>query len=82
MEVILFFLSAAGICVTVGGLGLHFENKKRLDELERSIGYLNSDKKDIAKRVTDLEEKKRHTADRIEIVHTYDDSGAPQFGGF
>lgn len=85
MDVILFFLSAAGICVTVGGLGLHFENKKRIQSLENLLGYMKTDAGEIKRRVGVIEARDRQAAEKIEIVHKYDDSGAPSFpskGGF
>ena len=82
MKIILVMITVAGICVTVGGLGLHFQNKKRLDELERLIGYLNTDNGSIKKRVGVIEERDRQAANKVEIVHKYDDSEAPEYGGF
>ena len=85
MDVILFLLAGAGICVTVGGLGLHFENKKRIKSLENLLGYMKTDAGEIKRRVGVIEARDRQAAEKIEIVHKYDDSGAPSFpskGGF
>ena len=85
MDVILFLLAGAGICVTVGGLGLHFENKKRIKSLENLLGYMKTDAGETKRRVGVIEARDRQAAEKIEIVHKYDDSGAPSFpskGGF
>ena len=85
MDVILFLLAGAGICVTVGGLGLHFENKKRIESLENLLGYMKTDTGEIERRVGVIKARDRQAAEKIEIVHKYDDSGAPSFpskGGF
>ena len=85
MDVILFLLAGAGICVTVGGLGLHFENKKKIESLENLLGYMKTDTGEIERRVGVIEARDRQAAEKIEIVHKYDDSGAPSFpskGGF
>lgn len=85
MDVILFLLAGAGICVTVGGLGLHFENKKKIKSLENLLGYMKTDAGEIKRRVGVIEARDRQAAEKIEIVHKYDDSGAPSFpskGGF
>lgn len=85
MDVIMFLLAGAGICVTVGGLGLHFQNKKRIESLENLLGYMKTDAGEIERRVGVIEARNRQAAEKIEIVHKYDDSGAPSFpskGGF
>ena len=82
MNTLLLIMAAAGICVTVGGLGLHFENKHRIEDLESSIALMDKEAHRTQRRVHVIEERDRAAADKIEIVHKYDDSGAPQFGGF
>ena len=85
MDVILFLLAGAGICVTVGGLGLHFQNKKRIESLENLLGYMKTDAGEIERRVGVIEARDRQAAEKIEILHKYDDSGAPSVpskGGF
>lgn len=84
MDVILFFLSAAGICVTVGGLGLYFNTKKRIDDLDQALlmydRELTKNKKDI--RV--LKERAAQNSDRAYLIHIPDGEDCDQikYGGF
>ena len=81
MDMILFFMAAAAICVTVGGLGLHFMNKKRLDELEQAmIAYdreIAQNKRDIKV----LKERAAQNSDRAYIVHIPSEDDV-KYGGF
>lgn len=82
MDIILFFVIAAAICVTIGGLGLYFNTKKRLEDIEFAIARMDKEAHRTQRRVHVIEERDRTAADKIEIVHKYDDSKGPQFGGF
>lgn len=68
-DVVLLFVLAGVICVTVGGLGLYFTTKQRLDELEEAlIAYdrdITSNKRDIWK----LDRKLGQQCDRVIIYH-------------
>lgn len=81
MDMILFFMAAGAICVTVGGLGLHFTNKKRLDELEQAmIAYdreIAQNKRDIKV----LKERAAQNSDRAYIVHIPSEDDV-KYGGF
>lgn len=81
MDMILFFMAAGVICVTVGGLGLRFTNKKRLDELEQAmIAYdreIAQNKRDIKV----LKERAAQNSDRAYIVHIPSEDDV-KYGGF
>lgn len=71
-DVVLLFVLAGVICVTVGGLGLYFTTKQRLDELEEAlIAYdrdITNNKRDIRK----LDRKLDQQCDRVIIYHEND----------
>lgn len=71
-DVVLLFVLAGVICVTVGGLGLYFTTKQRLDELEEAlIAYdrdITNNKRDIRK----LDRKLNQQCDRVIIYHKND----------
>lgn len=68
MDLYLLFASAGAICITLGGIALHLETKKRIEELESdSIKYraiITQQQKDI--RV--LKEREAQKSDKIYIV--------------
>lgn len=69
MDIILFFALAAAICVTVGGLGLYFNTKKRLEDIEEALllydKEITNNKRDIRK----LDRKLDQQCDRVIIYH-------------
>ena len=84
MYVILLFLSAAGICVTIGGLGIHFENQKRIDDLEQAILMYDKDLTKNKKDIRVLKERAAQNSDRAYLIHISDREDCDQlkFGGF
>ena len=72
MEVILFFLSAAGICVTVGGLGLYFNTKKRLEDIEEALLLYDREITDNKREIRKLDRKLDQQCDRVIIYHKND----------
>lgn len=80
-DVVLLFVLASVICVTVGGLGLYFTTKQRLDELEQAmIAY----DREIAKNKRDikvLKERAAQNSDRAYIVHIPSEDDV-KYGGF
>lgn len=81
MDVILLFMSAAVICVTLGGLGLHFTNKKRIEELEEAILAYDKELIRYKKDIRVLKERAAQNSDRAYIVHIPSDDDV-KYGGF
>lgn len=69
MDNISFFALVAAICVIVGGLGLYFNTKKRLEDIEEALlAYdrdITNNKRDIRK----LDRKLDQQCDRVIIYH-------------
>lgn len=84
MDVILFFLSAAGICVTIGGLGLHFQNKKRIDDLEQALLMYDKELTKNKKDIRDLKKRAAQNSDRAYLIYIPDGEDCDQikYGGF
>ena len=72
MSTILLIMAAAGICVTVGGLGLHFENKKRIEELEEALLLYDRDITNNKRYIRKLYRKLDQQCDRVIIYHKND----------
>lgn len=68
MDMILFFMAAGAICVTVGGLGLYFATKKRLDELEEALIAYDRDITNNKREIRKLDQQ----CDRVIIYHKND----------
>ena len=82
MKVILMMTVIGTIMIALGLLGLYINVSMRLQDIEDSVKEVKKNHSRTRQRVKDLEDQAKKEADQIEIVHKYDDSGAPQFGGF
>ena len=60
------------ICVTIGGLGLHFTNKKRIDELEEALIAYDRDITNNKREIRKLDRKLDQQCDRVIIYHKND----------
>lgn len=72
MDMILLFMAAAAICVTVGDLGLHFTTKKRIDELEEALIAYDRDITNNKREIMKLDRKLDQQCDRVIIYHKND----------
>lgn len=72
MDIILLFALAAAICVTIGGLGLHFITKKRIDELEEALLAYDKDITNNKREIRKLDRKLDQQCDRVIIYHKND----------
>lgn len=80
-DIIVLMVTAAAICVTIGGLGLHYETKKRLDEIEGALDFLDKDIRRNSRDIKVLKERAAQNSDRAYIVHIPSDDEI-RFGGF
>ena len=78
-------IAIAGIVLTTSVFGLFLLVKSEAadirDELEKAraeIDYLKRKNKIVERRFQKMSEP----SDKIEIIHRYDDSDAPRYGGF
>ena len=81
IDIIVLMVTAAAICVTIGGLGLHYETKKRLDEIEGALDFLDKDIRHNNHDIKVLKERAAQNSDRAYIVHIPTDDEIT-FGGF
>lgn len=81
IDIIALMVTAAAICVTIGGLGLHYETKKRLDELEGALDFLEKDSRRNSRDIKVIKERVAQNSDRAYIVHIPSDDEIT-FGGF
>lgn len=81
MDLILFFALAAVICLTIGGLGLYFTTKKRIEELEQAILVYDKELTHNKKDIRVLKERAAQNSDRAYIVHIPSDDDV-KYGGF
>lgn len=81
IDIIVLMVTAAAICVTIGGLGLHYETKKRLDELEGALDFLEKDNRRNSRDIKVLKERAAQNSDHAYIVHIPSDDEIT-FGGF
>lgn len=72
MDVILFFALAVMICVTVGGLGLHFTNKKRIEDIEEALLLYDKEITNNKREIRKLEHRLDQQCDRVIIYHKND----------
>lgn len=73
MDVYLLFASAGAICITLGGLGLYFTTKQRLDELEEALLTYDRDITNNKREIRKLNRKLDQRCDRV-IIYQMDDS--------
>lgn len=72
MDVILFFALAAVICVTVGGLGLYFNTKKRIEDIEEALLLYDKELTNNKREIRKLDRKLDQQCDRVIIYHKND----------
>lgn len=72
MDVILFFASAAVICVTVGGLGLYFTTKKRIEDIEEALLLYDKEITNNKREIRKLDHRLDQQCDRVIIYHKND----------
>lgn len=68
MDVYLLFASAGAICITLGGIGLHLETKKRIEELEADSVRYNAIITEQQRQIRILNERAAQKSDRIYIL--------------
>lgn len=69
MDIILFFAIAAAICVTVGGFGLYFNTKKRIEDIEEALLAYDRDITSNKREIRKLDRKLDQQCDRVIIYH-------------
>lgn len=69
MDIILFFAVAAAICVIVGGLGLYFNTKKRIEDIEEALLTYDRDITNNKREIRKLDRKLDQQCDRVIIYH-------------
>lgn len=72
-DVVLLFVLAGVICVTVGGLGLYFTTKQRLDELEEALIAYDRDITNNKREIRKLDRKLDQQCDHV-IIYQKNDS--------
>lgn len=82
MYVYLFALSLAGICVTLGGLGLYFEIKKRIEELEASLKTFDTELTEHKRDIGSIKKDNTKKPEFIYIVTDENPSDDIKYGGF
>jgi 3-keto-L-gulonate-6-phosphate decarboxylase len=73
-DVVLLFVLAGLICVTVGGLGLYFTTKKRIEDIEEALIAYDRDITNNKREIRKLDRKLDQQCDRVIIYHKNDDS--------
>lgn len=71
-DVVLLFVLAGVICVTVGGIGLYITTKQRLDELEEALIAYDRDITNNKREIRKLDRKLDQQCDRVIIYHKND----------
>lgn len=69
MDIILLFVLAGVICVTAGGLGLYFNTKKRLEDIEEALLLYDRDITNNKREIRKLDRKLDQQCDRVIIYH-------------
>lgn len=72
----------ASILITIGFGGLHFETRKRLEELEGAIKRCDSELTNHKREIRTLKNNADQQVDKIVIVHEPDNTTAPDYGHF
>ena len=70
--IIALMILAGLICVTIGGLGLHFTTKKRIDEIEEALIAYDRDITNNKREIRKLDRKLDQQCDRVIIYHKND----------
>lgn len=63
-------------------MALYWQHDKEIEDLQKHAGDLTAENKLLISKVRHLEKRQMEECDKIEIVHKYDDSSAPTYGGF
>ena len=82
MDILLLFFSAGAICVTIGGLGLYFTTKKRLDDIEGSLKSVDSELTTHKKDINNLKKGNAKKPEFIYIVTDETPGDDVKIGGF
>ena len=85
METLLTIITFTLIMISIGLAFLYKCNSDEIKELSRAIRDLSAENTHIKAKQRVFEKrfiKMSEPADKIEILHKYDDSEAPKFGGF
>lgn len=69
MDIILLFALAGAICVTLGGLGLYFNTKKRFEDIEEALLLYDRDITNNKREIRKLDRKLDQQCDRVIIYH-------------
>lgn len=72
MDVILFFALAAVICLTIGGLGLYFNTKKRIEDIEEALLLYDKEITNNKREIRKLDHRLDQQCDRVIIYHKND----------
>lgn len=72
MDVILFFALAAVICLTIGGLGLYFNTKKRIEDVEEALLLYDKEITNNKREIRKLDHRLDQQCDRVIIYQKTD----------
>lgn len=72
MDLILFFSLAAVICLTIGGLGLYFTTKKRIEDIEEALLLYDKEITNNKREIRKLDHRLDRQCDRVIIYHKND----------
>lgn len=67
MDIYLLISLAGAICVTLGGIGLHYETKKRIEELEEEAQAAKDELSRHKRQIYVLEQRETKKSDCIYI---------------
>jgi sensor domain CHASE-containing protein len=82
MTGVLFGICAVLAVMVVALAFLGWSINREISDQYEEIKELRNYVANVNRRLTTLEHKSDKKCDRVEIVHKYDDSGAPRYGGF
>lgn len=68
--------------MTIAIVGLYCSQQHTIKELERGLKTTNADSDRLRREIRILKERAASQADKLVIVHEYDESQAPKFGNF
>ncbi len=71
-DVVLLFVLAGLICVTVGGLGLYFTTKKRIEDIEEALLLYDREITNNKREIRKLDRKLDQQCDHVIIYHKND----------
>ena len=72
MDLILFFALAAVICLTIGGLGLYVNTKKRIEDIEEALLLYDKEITNNKREIRKLDHRLDQQCDRVIIYHKND----------